>query len=48
VYDLIRAGVEATGSASGIFKSKNPLETAEAMIRSVREALDDMERSERL
>ncbi len=46
VYDLIRSGVEATGSASGIFKSKCPLETAEAMIRSVREAIDDRKRNE--
>lgn len=46
VYDLIRSGVEAVGSSSGIFKSKNPLETAEAMIRSVREAINDMERNE--
>jgi len=41
VYDLIYAGIEATGSASGIFKSAKPLETAESMIRAVREAMDD-------
>ncbi|OHE80272.1 MAG: hypothetical protein A2107_05810 [Verrucomicrobia bacterium GWF2_62_7] len=40
VYDAIAAGAQGTGSTSGIVLSSDPLEMAEEMIRSVREAWD--------
>ena len=41
VYDFIYAGCEATGAASGIFKSEDPYKMAEDMIAAVRKAIDD-------
>ncbi len=42
VYDLILSGAEGVGSASGIFNAGNPCAMAEAMIRSVREAQNEL------
>ena len=41
VYELVLAGMEAVGSASGVLRSADPIGMAEAMIRSVRSALDE-------
>lgn len=43
VYDLIRAGAEAAGAASGICKAPDPCAMAAEMIHAVRAALNDME-----
>ena len=40
-YELVLAGMEAVGSASGVLRSADPIGMAEAMIRSVRSALDE-------
>lgn len=42
VYDFICAGAEAVGAASGIFNAKDPLAMVDEMVRSVRQACDDM------
>lgn len=42
VYDLICAGAQAVGAASGIVNSPNPQAMAEEMISSVRRAYDDV------
>lgn len=42
VYDLIFAGAEATGSASGIILSANPYLMVDEMIHNVRRAYDDL------
>ncbi len=47
VYDLIIAGADAVGSASGIFKNRDPVAVAQEMIRSVRRAIDDLAKLER-
>jgi triosephosphate isomerase len=44
VYDLIFAGAEAAGAASGIFNAANPLVMIEDMIRNVRKAWDDRQK----
>lgn len=41
VYNVIRAGAEATGSSSGIVKAPNPAAMAEEMISAVRRAWDE-------
>lgn len=41
VYNVIRAGAEATGSSSGIIKAKNMENMVDEMISSVRRAWDD-------
>ena len=41
VYNVIRAGAEATGSTSGIIKAPNPIAMAEEMISAVRRAWDE-------
>jgi triosephosphate isomerase len=43
VYDLIYAGSEATGSSSGILKSKNPCSTLTDMVENTRKAWDDLQ-----
>ena len=41
VYNVIKAGAEATGSTSGIIKAPNPAAMAEEMISAVRRAWDE-------
>jgi len=41
VYDIITAGAQAAGSASGILKADDPSAMLEEMIRSVRDAWDN-------
>lgn len=45
VYDLIVAGAEAAGAASGIFGAKDPLAKIDEMVHAVRQAIDDQKRS---
>jgi triosephosphate isomerase len=47
VYDFIFAGAEAAGAASGIFNAADPLFMAEDMIRNVRRAWDDVQKTSR-
>jgi triosephosphate isomerase len=47
VYDFIFAGAEATGAASGIFNSPNPLAMTDEMICMVRKAWDDLQKLRR-
>ena len=42
VYDTIKAGAMATGSTSGIFKAADPEAMVEQMIRSLRQAWDEL------
>lgn len=44
VSDVLRLGVDATGSTSGILKSSDPVGTMRSMIRAMRETWDDMHR----
>ena len=46
VYDLIRAGAQGVGVASGIVSAEDPCDAAEKMIRAVREARDDLNKEE--
>lgn len=41
VYNVIKAGADATGSSSGIVKAPNPAAMAEEMIAAVRRAWDE-------
>ena len=41
VYNIIKAGAEATGTTSGIMKAENPEEMLDEMIRSVRTAWNE-------
>jgi triosephosphate isomerase len=41
VYDLIFAGAEAAGMASGIFNAPEPLKMVDEAVRNVRKAFDD-------
>lgn len=38
IYQIVKAGADATGSTSGIMKSEDPCEVAEKMIRAVSDA----------
>jgi len=40
VFEVIKAGAQATGSTSGIIKANNPSEMMDEMLRAVREAWD--------
>jgi len=42
VYNIIKAGAEATGTTSGIMKAENPEGMMEEMIRAVRTAWDEV------
>lgn len=42
VYDFIRAGADAAGAASGIFKASDPAAMIDEMVAAVRSAADDM------
>ncbi len=42
VYDIVAMGAEATGSTSGIIKAQDPFKMLEEMVRSMREAWDDL------
>lgn len=42
VYDFIMAGSEAAGSASGVLTSPDPYALLNEMIRSVRQAREDL------
>ena len=42
VYDLIYAGAEATGAASGIILSADPYSMVDEMISNVRKAYEDL------
>ncbi len=42
VYNVIKAGAEATGTTSGIMKAQNPEAMVEEMIRAVRIAWDEV------
>lgn len=41
VYDVIRAGAEATGSSSGVVKAPDPLAMVDEMLGAARRAWDD-------
>ncbi len=41
VYNVIKAGAQATGSTSGIIKNSNPMAMAEEMIAAVRKAWNE-------
>ncbi|MCE4565055.1 triose-phosphate isomerase [Maribellus sp. CM-23] len=43
VYNVIKAGAEATGTTSGIMKANNPEEMLEEMIKAVRTAWDEIQ-----
>lgn len=45
VYETIASGAQATGSSSGVLKAPDPFAMLEEMIRSVREAWDDIHAS---
>jgi triosephosphate isomerase len=40
VYDIMQKGAQGTGSTSAIFKSSDPFQTLEKMIKAVRDAWD--------
>ena len=42
VYNVIKAGAEATGSTSGIIKADDPYEMTEEMLYSLRKAWDEL------
>ncbi|SCM57274.1 triose-phosphate isomerase [Petrimonas mucosa] len=42
VYNVMKAGADATGTTSGIMKAENPEEMLEKMIRAVRIAWDEL------
>ena len=46
VGDVIRAGVEATGSTSGVLKAENPAQMLEDMVRAMKEAWEERKASE--
>ncbi len=46
VYNVIKAGAEATGTTSGIMKAADPEAMAEEMIRAMRTAWDEVHRGQ--
>ena len=45
VYDFLMAGSEGAGAGSGIFTAQDPYATAEEMIKSTRQARDDIKKN---